>query len=123
MPSRILIIGVDPFLSKRIALAFDEASFDVVDVPNFREALLKLDQFKPDMVIMDMALPGVDGMEAYHHFHSTIGIPVVLLGEADGEEVWGRVMEVKADSYLVKPFGYQELVARVKAILRRYKSA
>ena len=62
-------------------------------------------------------------MEACYQIYNTFGIPVILLGEDSSDEMWGRVMEAEADLYLVKPFGYQELVARVKAILRRYKGA
>jgi len=54
---------------------------------------------------------------------STFGVPVVLLGEDSSDEMWERVMEAEVDLYLVKPFSYRELVARVKAILRRYKMA
>ena len=121
MTSSILIIASETISRSQISAALTEASFMVVDVPNFPEALLKLNEFKPDVVIMDAVLPGRDGMEACYQLHSTFGIPVILLGEDSGDEVWERVMEADADLYLVKPFSYAELVARVKAILRRYR--
>ena len=77
---------------------------------------------KPDIVIMDEVLPSGDGMEACYQLHGTFGILVILLGEDFSDEVWGRVMEAGADLYLLKPVRYRELVARVKAIFRRYKA-
>ena len=121
MTDRILIIEAEASLSKELTSALDKAGFAVVDVPNFPEALLKLPQFKPDLVIMDAVLPDSDGMDACHRLRSILDIPIVLLGEDSSDEVWGKVMEADADLYLVKPFGYRELVARVKAILRRYR--
>ncbi|MBA7659091.1 Alkaline phosphatase synthesis transcriptional regulatory protein PhoP [subsurface metagenome] len=121
MTGRILIIEGEPSLSQELTSALDKAGFAVVNVPNFPEALVKLAQFKPDLVITDVVLPGGDGMEACYQLHNIFGIPVVLLGEDSSDEVWGRVMEADADLYLVKPFSYPELVARVKAILRRYR--
>ncbi len=121
MTGRILIIEAEPSLSEEIRAALSKASFDVVDVLNFPEALLKLPDFKPDLVITDEVLPGGDGMEACYQLHNILGVPVVMIGEDSGDQVWGKVVESDADLYLVKPFSYLELVARVKAILRRYR--
>ena len=123
MPDSILIIEGEPNLRGELASALTEVGFTVVDVRDYPEALLKLDEFKPNMVIVDEVLPSGDGMEACSQLHSTLGIPVILLGKDCSEEVWERVMEAEADLYLIKPFGYPELVARIKAILRRYKKA
>jgi len=123
MSDSILIIEGEPSLSKELASAFTEAGFAVDNVPDYPEALLKIDEFKPDMVIVDESLPGRDGIEVCSQLRSTFGVPVVLLGEDSSNEMWERVMEAEVDLYLVKPFSYQELVARVKAILRRYKMA
>jgi len=117
----ILIIEGDPALRTGLTLALTEAGFVVANVPDYSESLLKSDEFKPDIVIMDEVLPGGDGMEVCYQLQSTFGIPVVLLGEDCSDEVWERVMEAEADLYLIKPFSYRVLVARIKAILRRYK--
>ena len=123
MGDRILIIESEPTLRRELTSALSQASFTVADVPDYPEALAKLDEFKPDIVIMDEVSPGGDGMEACYQIYNTFGIPVILLGEDSSDEMWGRVMEAEADFYLIKPFSYRELVARVKAILRRYKKA
>ena len=122
MTDSILIIEDEPNLRGELASALTEVGFTVVDVRDYPEALLKLDEFKPNMVIVDEVLPGGDGMEVCYQLHSTFGIPIVLLGEDSSDEMWERVMEVEADLYLIKPFSYRELAARVKAILRRYKA-
>jgi len=121
MTDSILIIESEPTLRGELASALKEAGFATASVPDYPEELVKLDEFKPDMIIMDKVLPGGDGMEVCYQLRSTFGIPVVLLGEDSSDEVWKRVMEAEVDLYLIKPFSYLELVARVKAILRRYK--
>ncbi len=121
MADNILIIEGDPALRMGLTSALTEAGFSVARVPDYPEALLKLDEFNPDMVIVDEVLPGGDGMEVCCQLHVTLGIPVILLGEDSSDEMWEKVMEAEADLYLIKPFSYRELVARVKAILRRYK--
>ncbi|MBA7587459.1 DNA-binding response regulator MtrA [subsurface metagenome] len=80
MTSRVLIIEAEPSLSKEIRAALSKASFDVVDVPNFPEALVELAQFKPDLVITDVVLQGGNGMAACYQLHNIFGIPVVLPG-------------------------------------------
>ena len=120
MTGRILIIEGEPSLSKELTSVLNEADFSVAAVPDFPQALRKLADFKPDMVIMDAVLPSCDGMDACYQLRDILGVPVVLIGsEESSAELWGRVMEAEADLYLVKPLRYWELVARVKAILRR----
>jgi len=121
MSDSILIIEGEPSLSKELASAFTEAGFAVDNVPDYPEALLKIDEFKPDMVIVDESLPGRDGIEVCSQLRGTFGVPVVLLGEDSSDEVWERVMEADADLYLTKPISYRVLTARLRAILRRYK--
>ena len=116
----ILIIEGEPSLRQELTSALDKADFSVAAVLDFPEALRKLADFKPDLVIMDVVLPGGDGMDACYQLRNTLGVPVVLIGsEKSSAELWERVLEAEADLYLVKPLRYRELVARVKAILRR----
>ncbi len=119
---RILIIKGEPALRRELASALTQAGFTVADVANFPEALLKLD-FNPHMAIVDEVLPGGDGFEACSQLHGAFGIPVILLGSDSSDEIWTKVVEAGADFYFRKPFSYLELVARVKAILQRYKKA
>jgi DNA-binding response OmpR family regulator len=117
----ILIIEGEPNLRRECASALTEVSFTVADVRDYPEALLKLDKFKPDIAIVDEALPSGDGKDICHKLRNDFGIPVILLGVGSGGEAWMRAVEAGADFYFRKSFSYQELVARVKAILRGYK--
>ena len=121
MPDNILIIEGEPALRKEIASALAEAVFAVADVADYFEALLKLGEFKPDLVVLDEELPLVDGWEACYQLHQILGVPVILLGEDYSDEVWIRALEAGADFYLRMPVSCQELAARIKAILRRYR--
>lgn len=120
MKGEILIIENEPFLIKELTSALEKAGFAVSAVPDIPEALHKLTDFKPDLVIMELVLPSGDGMDACYQIRRRLDVPIVLIGsEEPGAELWGRVMETEADMYLQKPLRYWELVARVKAILRR----
>ena len=123
MASRVLVIEDETALSKGITSALVKAGFSVACTSNYPEALLKLDKFKPDMIIVDEALPGRDGTEVCSQLHSILGIPVILMGRDSTGRAWTRAVEAGADFYFRKPFSYLELVARVGAILRRYKMA
>jgi len=85
MTDRILVIGGDPSLRNELVSVFSEAGFTVDNVSDYPEALSKLDESKPDIVIMDEALPSKDSMEACYELYFSFGIPVVLLGEDASE--------------------------------------
>ncbi len=117
----VLIIEGEPNLRRQLASVLAEAGYTVVDMRDYPEALLKLDEFKPDIAIVDEALPGGDGKDACSRLRNAFGIPVILLGAGSGGEAWMRAVEAGADFYFERPIKYREAVARVKAILRRYK--
>jgi len=121
MTDRILIIEGEPTLRRELASALIEASFVVADVPDYPQALLKLNGFNPDLVIVDEVLSSGDGRDACFQLHDTFGIPVILMGEDSSNTAWERAIQAGADFYLKKPFGYLQLAARVRAILRRHK--
>lgn len=117
----ILIIEGEPNLRRGLASALTEVGFTVADVRDYPEALLKLDKFKPNIAIVDEVLPSGDGKQACSEIRHSRGIPVMLLGIGSGGEAWMRAVEAGADFYFERPIKYREAVARVKAILRRYK--
>ncbi|MFH0769069.1 MAG: response regulator [Chloroflexota bacterium] len=121
MTDRILIIEADPPLRKGVASALTEAGFTVQAVTGYAEAMMILSDFKPGMVIMHEVLPDRDGIEACRDLHDTFDIPVILLGEGSGDEVWPKAVQAGADFYLTKPVSFVVLPVRVKAILRRYE--
>jgi len=117
----ILIVEGKPTLGMELISALTEAAFEVADVSDYFEALWRLDEFKPDLVIVSVELPLLDGWEACYWLHQTFGIPIILLGRDSSGEAWARAVQAGADFYLRVPFSYLELTARVKAILRRYR--
>jgi len=121
MSDRILIIEGEPTLERELTSALNEAGFTTACVHDYPQAPLKLREFQPDMVIVDEVLPGGDGIDACFQLHKTFGIPIVLLGNDYSEGIWVRAVDAGADFYFTKPLPQRELVARVKAILRRYK--
>jgi len=121
MNSTILIVESEPLLRKALSLAFTQGGFSAIGVAHYQEALASLDELRPDIVIMDTALADKDGFEACSELRSRFKVPVVLLGEKPTITTWQRVMEVGADCYEVRNCAYPVLVARVRAILRRYQ--
>lgn len=121
MTDNILIIEGEPTLRRELTSALTQASFTVADVSDYSEALLRLAEFNPDIVIMDELLPSKDGIQACSQLRGTFGIPVILLGKDSSAKAWMRAVEAGADFYLTRPFNYEVLLARVKAILRRYR--
>jgi len=124
MADSILIIGGEPDSQERLRLPLTEAGYEVTLAYNYISARMIIEDFVPDIIILDeVHQKNMDRFAACKHLHDDYGAPIILLGEDCSDEVWERVMEAEADLYLIKPFGYPELVARVKAILRRYKGA
>jgi len=121
MTDSILTIENDAIVREGLASVLAKAGFAISTVPDYSAALLKLNQLKADLVIVDAVLLSMDGIEACQQIRSNLDIPVVLLGEDGRNEAWRRVMECSDVHYQIKPFSYRILVARVKAILRRNK--
>jgi CheY-like chemotaxis protein len=117
--SRILIMSSDGNLSDKISSALTKANFEVDTASDCLEALLKLDNNKFDLVVVDEELPDIDGWKACPRILQSSTIPIILLGTKTGEQAWANVEEAGFDFYLQKPFSHRELVSRIKAVLRR----
>lgn len=116
---RILIIESETDLRRKLTLALSKVGFAVADACDYPEALASIDKFKPDLAIVDEALPGGGGLDACRQLHN-FSIPVIVLGR--DSEGWPPAVEAGADFYYTYKPSHLELVARVKAILRRYKT-
>lgn len=119
----ILIVEGKPALSIEITSALTKADFKVARASDYFEALWRLNDFKPDLVIMNVELPLLDGWEACNWLHQNFGIPIILLGKETSDKSWVKAVEAGADYYLRVPLSFLELTAIVKAILRRYKKS
>jgi DNA-binding response OmpR family regulator len=116
---RILIVDDDRPSLKMTAFLLREEGYNVFTADNGREALSMIDEKAPDLLILDVMMPGMDGWEVTRRLRRTTNLPIIILS-AKGEtsdRVFG--LELGADDYLAKPFEPSELVARVRAVLRR----
>jgi two-component system response regulator ResD len=120
---RILVVDDEDSVRELIELYLTKEGFEVSHARDGREALRGNAEHHPDLIILDLMLPGLDGWEVCRQIRSTSRVPIVML-TARAEEVDRIVgLELGADDYVVKPFSPRELVARVKAVLRRGASA
>lgn len=119
MASRILIVEDDLKIVRTLRLYLEEAGCNVIAVTRGDQALPAFRQEKPDLVLLDLNLPGMDGLQVCRNLRGISGIPIIML-TARVEEVDRLVgLELGADDYIVKPFSPREVVARVQAVLRR----
>ncbi|SFG15756.1 response regulator transcription factor [Oribacterium sp. WCC10] len=118
---KILIVDDDPSISELISLYLEKEMFDTTCAEDGEEALKIFPEYKPNLVILDLMLPGIDGYEVCRRLRTTSPVPIIMLS-AKGE-TFDKVLglELGADDYMIKPFESKELVARVKAVLRRYQ--
>lgn len=119
MPKNILICDDEQAIRKLLQYNLQKAGYTVVAVGSGEEALVALKQKKADLAILDIMLPGIDGLELCKQLQIDYGIPVILLSARDTELDTIIGLEIGADDYMTKPFSVRELLARVKAVLRR----
>ena len=118
---KILIVDDDNNIAELISLYLTKECIETKIVNDGESALLAVDSFAPNLILLDLMLPGIDGYQVCREVRSKSSIPIIMLS-AKGE-VFDKVLglELGADDYMEKPFDSKELVARVKAVLRRYK--
>ncbi|MBU3804709.1 MAG: response regulator transcription factor [Candidatus Cellulosilyticum pullistercoris] len=116
---KILIVDDDTNISELISLYLNKEGYDTREVASGKLALEVFQEYKPDLVLLDIMLPGADGYDVCKEIRKTSRTPIIML-TAKGE-VFDKVLglELGADDYMVKPFDPKELIARVKAVLRR----
>ncbi len=122
-PAHILLVDDDALLRQSLAFNLEQAGYQVSAAATAEDALALAHRIPPDLVLLDIGLPGMDGLEALRHFQEHLGIPVIFLTARRREldEVLG--LELGADDYITKPFDLDVLLARIKAVLRRARSS
>ncbi|MGD9998094.1 MAG: response regulator transcription factor [Ilumatobacteraceae bacterium] len=115
----IVVVEDDPNIADLIDAYLREAGFRVLLAADGERGLDLVTQHRPVLAVLDVGLPGIDGFEVCRRIRATSSVPVVFLTARDGEIDRVLGLELGADDYVVKPFSPRELVARVKAILRR----
>ena len=120
---KILIVDDDNNIAELISLYLTKECFETSIVYDGESALEAVKTFKPNLILLDLMLPGIDGYQVCREVRTSSSIPIIMLS-AKGE-IFDKVLglELGADDYMEKPFDTKELVARVKAVLRRYKPA
>lgn len=118
---KILIVDDDENIAELLSLYLTKECFDTHMVYDGEEALRAFDSYQPNLILLDLMLPGIDGYQVCREIRSRSNVPIIMLS-AKGE-VFDKVLglELGADDYVIKPFDSKELVARVKAVLRRYQ--
>lgn len=118
---KILIVDDDNNIAELISLYLTKECFDTKIVNDGEEALLAYKSYHPNLILLDLMLPGIDGYQVCREIRAKDNIPIIMLS-AKGE-VFDKVLglELGADDYIMKPFDSKEMVARVKAVLRRYQ--
>ena len=120
---KILIVDDDNNIAELISLYLTKECFETKIAGDGESALLLADSFAPNLILLDLMLPGIDGYQVCREIRAKSSTPIIMLS-AKGE-IFDKVLglELGADDYMIKPFDSKELVARVKAVLRRYQTA
>ncbi|MEO0342960.1 MAG: response regulator transcription factor [Pseudomonadota bacterium] len=116
---RILVVDDDPGLRQTLMIALERAGFDVRSASDGRQGLIAAERDRPDLIVLDVGLPEMDGFEMCRRLRKNSDIPVLFLTARDDEIDRVVGLEIGADDYVTKPFSPRELVARINAILKR----
>jgi DNA-binding response OmpR family regulator len=119
MSKNILLVDDDALMRRSLAYSLEQAGYQVNACANAEDALVVAQREAQDLVLLDIGLPGMDGLDALHHFKERIGVPVIFLTarRRNLDQVLG--LELGADDYITKPFDVDVLLAHIKAVLRR----
>lgn len=116
---KILIIEDDLALSDVISFTLRRGGFEVITAHDGQSGLASWQSNRPDLIVLDLNLPKLDGLEVCRRIRSIEKTPIIILSVRSGDEVVVKGLELGADDYIVKPFSPSQLVARVRAVLRR----
>lgn len=119
MPSTILIVDDDPHIRQLLVFAFGKAGLETIEAADGEEALTQVERQRPDLVILDINMPRMDGLEVCRRLRAQDDVPIFFLSSRDDEIDRVLGIELGGDDYVVKPFSPREVVARSMAILRR----
>lgn len=121
--STILVVDDEPRIARLVADYLQQAGYRVVEASDGPAALEQFRSHRPDLLVLDLGLPGVDGLDVIREIRTHSAVPIIILSARSDETDRVVGLELGADDYVVKPFGGRELVARVRALLRRVDAA
>lgn len=117
--SRILVVDDEQQILRAVRRALVARGYDVVIAADGKEALLEAEASAPDLIVLDLNLPDMDGLEVCRRLRAWTRVPILILSVREDESGKVEALDLGADDYLTKPFGVEELLARVRALLRR----
>ncbi len=123
MKTDILVVEDDPKMQRLLKSQLEMRGFDVRVATTGKEALLTLGECQPDLMLLDITLPEVDGLEVCRRVREWSQLPIILVTAADTPQSKVAALELGGDDYLTKPFHMGELIARIRAVLRRYEGS
>jgi two-component system, OmpR family, KDP operon response regulator KdpE len=115
----ILVIDDEPQLRRAMKATLTDLGYSVIDAKTGEEALEMLRHDTPELVLLDLNMPGIGGLETCRAIRETSDVPIIVLSVRDTERDKVQVLDAGADDYVTKPFGIQELLARIRAAMRR----
>ncbi|MEP6469375.1 MAG: response regulator transcription factor [Chloroflexota bacterium] len=118
---RILVVDDEPKIVRLVRDYLEHGGFDVLVARDGPEALMRARTERPDLVVLDLGLPGLDGLDVTRALRRDSAVPLIMLTARDSETDKVLGLELGADDYLTKPFSPRELVARIRAVLRRHE--
>jgi len=119
MVERVLVVDDDETIRRTLRINLRARGYEVEEVASGRDALSTLEDAPPDLVILDLGLPDVDGVEVLRRLRRTSRVPVVVLSARHQSDDKVEALDEGADDFVTKPFGMDELMARVRSALRR----
>ena len=115
----VLIADDEPQIREILSIYFKKEGFKVIEAADGAEALVQVQAGKPDIILLDIMMPGLDGLEVCKQVRKISDVPIIMLTAKDSDDDRILGLEIGADDYISKPFNTREVVARVKAVLRR----
>jgi two-component system KDP operon response regulator KdpE len=116
---RILVVDDEPQIVRALTTNLRARGYEVDSAPSGEVALQRAAERRPDLVVLDLGLPGIDGTEVVRGLRGWTSVPIIILSVRDGESDKVSALDAGADDYVTKPFGMDELLARLRAALRR----
>ncbi|MFI7451951.1 response regulator [Nonomuraea sp. NPDC049714] len=117
--TRILVVDDEPQLLRTLRINLVARQYEVAVAADGAEALREAAEWHPDLVILDLGLPDLDGMDVIHGLRGWTSVPIIVLSGRSGNQDKVEALDAGADDYVTKPFGIDELLARIRAVSRR----
>jgi len=116
--AHILVVDDEPGILRAVRTVLDRRGFQVHEAETGMEALAAYKQQRPDLILLDLGLPDIEGLEVIRQVRATSNVPIVVLSVREAEQDKVKALDLGADDYLTKPFGIEELLARIRVALR-----